>query len=111
MNIETENGNGSILFTPPNEAHISVAQQCSISVYIYIYKLILLLQESASLADKLIQDQVTRAQEHEDTYALKNELSVTKQQLSDMTKKLEEAQDIIGDIKRRVGAYYLVFMC
>lgn len=50
----------------------------------------------------MIQDQVTRAQEAEDCYALKNELSVTRQQLVEMQKKLEEAEDIIGDIKRRV---------
>ena len=61
-----------------------------------------LVQESASLADKLIQDQVTRAQEAEDTYALKNELSVTRHQLTEMQKKLEAAEDIIGDIRRRV---------
>ncbi|XP_070176822.1 EVI5-like protein isoform X2 [Littorina saxatilis] len=60
-------------------------------------------KESSTLADKLIHDQVTRAQEAEDTYALKNELSVTKQQLVDTQKKLEEAQDIIGDIKRRTN--------
>ena len=61
-----------------------------------------LVQESASLADKLIQDQVTRAQEAEDTYALKNELSVTRHQLTETQKKLEAAEDIIGDIRRRV---------
>ncbi|KAL8625770.1 hypothetical protein ACOMHN_012362 [Nucella lapillus] len=61
------------------------------------------LDESASLADKLVQDQVTRAQEAEECYALKNELSVTRYQLSETQKKLEDAQDIIGDIKRRTN--------
>ncbi|XP_076436734.1 EVI5-like protein isoform X2 [Babylonia areolata] len=60
-------------------------------------------EESASLADRLIQDQVTRAQEAEESYALKNQLSITRQQLSDTNKKLEEAQDILGDIKRRTN--------
>lgn len=66
-------------------------------------KLIRQHEESASLADRLIQDQVTRAQEAEDTYALRNQLSVTKQQLADTTRKLEEAEDIIGDIRRRTN--------
>nr|KAG5706638.1 hypothetical protein BaRGS_005708 [Batillaria attramentaria] len=66
-------------------------------------KLIRQHEESASLADKLIQDQVTRAQEAEESYALKNELSVTRQQLNETQKKLEEAEDIIGDIRRRTS--------
>ena len=72
-----------------------------------------LVQESASLADKLIQDQVTRAQEAEDTYALRNELSVTRQQLNETQKKLEAAEDIIGDIRKRVRKkhYFSGFVC
>ena len=54
------------------------------------------------LADKLIHDQVTRAQEAEETYALKNNLSTTKQKLADQCRKLEEAQVLIADIKDRV---------
>ena len=65
-------------------------------------------QESASLADKLVQDQVTRAQEAEEVYALKNQLSVTQQQLRDTHNKLEEAEDIIGDIRRRVSVLLLL---
>lgn len=61
------------------------------------------LQESASLADRLIQYQVTRAQEAEETYALKNNLSTTKQKLVDTSRKLEEANTLIGDIKDRVS--------
>ena len=60
-------------------------------------------QESASLADRLIQYQVTRAQEAEETYALKNNLSTTKQKLLDTSRKLEEANTLIGDIKDRVS--------
>ncbi|XP_076455006.1 EVI5-like protein isoform X2 [Babylonia areolata] len=60
-------------------------------------------KESASLADKLVQDQVTRAQEAEECYALKNELSVTRHQLKETQRRLEDAQDIIGDIKKRTN--------
>ncbi|XP_048773670.2 ecotropic viral integration site 5 ortholog-like isoform X9 [Ostrea edulis] len=60
-------------------------------------------KESASLADRLIQYQVTRAQEAEETYALKNNLSTTKQKLVDTTRKLEEANTLIGDIKHRMN--------
>ena len=60
-------------------------------------------QESASLADRLIQYQVTRAQEAEETYALKNNLSTTKQKLLDTSRKLEEANTLFGDIKDRVS--------
>lgn len=59
-------------------------------------------QESASLADRLIQYQLTRAQEAEETYALKNDLSTTKQKLADSNKKLKVANSLIGDIKQRV---------
>ncbi|XP_059139893.1 EVI5-like protein isoform X5 [Physella acuta] len=58
-------------------------------------------KESATLADKLVQDQVTWAQEVEQSYALRNELSVTRQQLQETQKKLLDAEDIIGDIRKR----------
>ncbi|XP_059139869.1 EVI5-like protein isoform X2 [Physella acuta] len=58
-------------------------------------------EESATLADKLVQDQVTWAQEVEQSYALRNELSVTRQQLQETQKKLLDAEDIIGDIRKR----------
>ena len=59
-------------------------------------------QESAALADRLIQDQVIRAQEAEESYALKNELSVLRQQHQEAQRKLEEADVLIAEIKRRV---------
>ncbi|CAL1530523.1 unnamed protein product [Lymnaea stagnalis] len=58
-------------------------------------------EESATLADKLVQDQVTWAQEVEQTYALRNELSITRHQLQETQKKLFDAEDIIGDIRKR----------
>lgn len=64
-------------------------------------------QESASLADRLIQDQVTRAQEAEEMYALKNDISTTKQKLCDTQKQLEQADGLIGDIKQRVIIHLL----
>ncbi|ESP00273.1 hypothetical protein LOTGIDRAFT_141007 [Lottia gigantea] len=62
-------------------------------------------KESASLADRLIQDQVNRAQEAEITYALKNELAMTKQKLCDLTKKYEEADVLICEVKERTSSY------
>ncbi|GAB1599351.1 EVI5-like protein isoform X1 [Argonauta hians] len=58
-------------------------------------------KESASLADKLIQDQVTRAQEAEETFILKNQLASGKQHLLDTQKKLQEAEKLISEIKER----------
>ncbi|XP_067662204.1 ecotropic viral integration site 5 ortholog-like isoform X1 [Haliotis asinina] len=58
-------------------------------------------KESASLADRLIQDQVIRAQEAEEMYALKNELSVLKQSHYEAQKKLEDADILIAEVKRR----------
>ncbi|BFZ20670.1 hypothetical protein BsWGS_23709 [Bradybaena similaris] len=58
-------------------------------------------EESSTLADKLVQDQVTWAQEVEQSYALRNELSVLHQQLQETQKKLFQAEDIIGDIRTR----------
>ncbi|KAK6195334.1 hypothetical protein SNE40_000788 [Patella caerulea] len=62
-------------------------------------------KESASLADRLIQDQVNRAQEAEETYALKNELAMTKQKLADVLKKYEEADVLICEVKERTCCY------
>ncbi|XP_055896567.1 EVI5-like protein isoform X5 [Biomphalaria glabrata] len=58
-------------------------------------------EESTTLADKLVQDQVTWAQEVEQSYALRNELSITRLQLQETQKKLLDAEDIIGDIRKR----------
>lgn len=46
---------------------------------------------------------MTWAQEVEQSYALRNELSVLRQQLQETQKKLFEAEDIIGDIRARVS--------
>uniref|UniRef100_A0A0L8HPV6 Uncharacterized protein n=1 Tax=Octopus bimaculoides TaxID=37653 RepID=A0A0L8HPV6_OCTBM len=58
-------------------------------------------KESASLADKLIQDQVTRAQEAEETFILKNQLASGKQLLLETQRKLQEAEKLIAEIKER----------
>ncbi|XP_053380991.1 ecotropic viral integration site 5 ortholog-like isoform X3 [Mercenaria mercenaria] len=63
-------------------------------------------KESASLADRLIQYQLTRAQEAEETYALKNELSLTKQKYSLSQKQLKEAEALLGDIKERTDSIH-----
>ncbi|XP_067129865.1 ecotropic viral integration site 5 ortholog-like isoform X2 [Centruroides vittatus] len=49
-------------------------------------------QESSALADKLIQGQVSRAQEAEDNFTIKRELVLLKQQELDVQQKLEEAK-------------------
>ncbi|XP_029641770.1 EVI5-like protein isoform X2 [Octopus sinensis] len=61
-------------------------------------------KESASLADKLIQDQVTRAQEAEETFILKNQLASGKQQLHETQRKLQEADKLISEIKERTDS-------
>ncbi|XP_063422949.1 ecotropic viral integration site 5 ortholog-like isoform X4 [Mytilus trossulus] len=61
-------------------------------------------KESASLADRLIQYQLTRAQEAEETYALKNVLSTIKKELAESQKKLSVANNLIGDIKQRTSS-------
>ncbi|XP_064616082.1 LOW QUALITY PROTEIN: ecotropic viral integration site 5 ortholog-like [Liolophura sinensis] len=63
-------------------------------------------KESASLADRLIQYQVTRAQEAEEMFILKNELASTKQLLRDNDYKLQQANDQIQnfDLQRERDA-------
>lgn len=63
-------------------------------------------KESASLADRLIQYQLTRAQEAEETYALKNELSLTRQKCSKVQKQLQESESLLEDIKERTDSIH-----
>lgn len=56
-------------------------------------------QESAELADKLIQGQVSRAQEAEDNYVIKRELSVLSQREDDLKLELEKANERIEQLK------------
>ncbi|XP_042201672.1 LOW QUALITY PROTEIN: EVI5-like protein [Callorhinchus milii] len=56
-------------------------------------------KESAALADRLIQGQVTRAQEAEDNYVIKRELAVARQQFNTASEKLEEAQNSIQELQ------------
>lgn len=55
--------------------------------------------ESAELADKLIQGQVCRAQEAEDNYVIKRELSVMSQREEDLKLELEKANERIEQLK------------
>lgn len=55
-------------------------------------------QESASLADRLVQGQVTRAQEAEDNYAVKRELASLKQQELLTQQELERAYQRIKEL-------------
>ncbi|GIY07328.1 rab-GAP TBC domain-containing protein [Caerostris extrusa] len=54
--------------------------------------------ESASLADRLVQGQVTRAQEAEDSYALRRELASLKQQQLLMEQELDAAKRKIKEL-------------
>ncbi|XP_023859907.1 ecotropic viral integration site 5 protein homolog isoform X3 [Salvelinus sp. IW2-2015] len=58
-------------------------------------------KESASLADRLIQGQVTRAQEAEETYLVMRELATVRQQSEEATAQLELAQSTIRDLQQR----------
>ncbi|KPP70854.1 EVI5-like protein-like [Scleropages formosus] len=57
-------------------------------------------QESAALADRLIQGQVTRAQEAEENYVIKRELAVVRQQCSSASESLERAQTTIRELQQ-----------
>ncbi|XP_027766995.1 EVI5-like protein, partial [Empidonax traillii] len=56
-------------------------------------------KESAALADRLIQGQVTRAQEAEENYIIKRELAVVRQRCSSATENLQRAQSTIRELQ------------
>ncbi|XP_075012386.1 ecotropic viral integration site 5 protein homolog isoform X6 [Calonectris borealis] len=58
-------------------------------------------KESASLADRLIQGQVTRAQEAEENYLIKRELATIKQQSDEAITKLEQAENTIRELQQQ----------
>ncbi|XP_064004076.1 ecotropic viral integration site 5 protein homolog isoform X3 [Pogoniulus pusillus] len=58
-------------------------------------------KESASLADRLIQGQVTRAQEAEENYLVKRELATIKQQSDEAITKLEQAENTIRELQQQ----------
>ncbi|XP_027693808.1 ecotropic viral integration site 5 protein homolog isoform X5 [Vombatus ursinus] len=58
-------------------------------------------KESASLADRLIQGQVTRAQEAEENYLIKRELATIKQQSDEASTKLEQAENAIRELQEQ----------
>ncbi|XP_056354024.1 ecotropic viral integration site 5 protein homolog isoform X9 [Oenanthe melanoleuca] len=58
-------------------------------------------KESASLADRLIQGQVTRAQEAEENYLIKRELATIKQQSDEANTKLEQAENTIRELQQQ----------
>ncbi|MEQ2314051.1 hypothetical protein AMECASPLE_008110 [Ameca splendens] len=58
-------------------------------------------KESASLADRLIQGQVTRAQEAEENYLVKRELATVKQQCEEATAQLEQAKKTIRQLQQQ----------
>ncbi|XP_054158022.1 ecotropic viral integration site 5 ortholog-like isoform X2 [Oppia nitens] len=56
-------------------------------------------QESAELADKLIQGQVCRAQEAEDNFVIKRELAASRQQELEVRQELDKALNTITEMK------------
>uniref|UniRef100_T1J7S3 Rab-GAP TBC domain-containing protein n=1 Tax=Strigamia maritima TaxID=126957 RepID=T1J7S3_STRMM len=65
-------------------------------------------QESSSLADRLIQGQVTRAQEAEETFALKRELSALRQQNTELSQHKEENELKINFLEEEVKRLQLL---
>ncbi|XP_072846415.2 EVI5-like protein isoform X3 [Pogona vitticeps] len=61
------------------------------------------IKESAALADRLIQGQVTRAQEAEENYIIKRELAVVRQQCCSATENLQKAQSTIRQLQDQQG--------
>ncbi len=59
-------------------------------------------QETATLADRLIQDQVIRAQKEEEIFVLKRELSTTKEQFGALQKLYGETLDELRQYKEKV---------
>lgn len=57
--------------------------------------------ESGELADKLIQGQVSRAQEAEDHFVLKRELSAAKLLEQELRIELEKANEVIAELKEK----------
>ena len=58
------------------------------------------IQETATLADRLIHDQVRCAQQDEQIITLRKDLSVSRNEASQTNTKLEEVIDQYNDLKR-----------
>ncbi|XP_002735946.2 ecotropic viral integration site 5 protein homolog [Saccoglossus kowalevskii] len=58
-------------------------------------------KESAALADRLIQGQVTRAQEAEEKYGIKKELAALRQNEEQTNERLQAAQEVITSLKNK----------
>lgn len=58
-------------------------------------------QESAELADKLIQGQVSRAQEAEDNFVIKRELSATRRKEDEVRDELEKMFLLVEELKEK----------
>ena len=69
-------------------------------VYNRNYVIILNIQETATLADRLIHDQVRCAQQDEQIITLRKDLSVSRNEASQTNTKLEEVIDQYNDLKR-----------
>ena len=61
-----------------------------------------LLQETATLADRLIQDQVIRAQKEEEIYVLRRDLSTQKQQYKELQQLYDNTISELREFKEKV---------
>ena len=60
------------------------------------------------LADKLVTYQVTRAQEAEETYALRRQVSTFRSQCQELNRKLEQTDAIISQLKAEVSPVHFI---
>jgi predicted RNase H-like nuclease (RuvC/YqgF family) len=67
-------------------------------------------KETGTLADRLVSDQVTRAQEAEEMFAVRRELSALKTQNEGFMLGLEEANYVIRQLKQQVCGLFFINM-
>ena len=70
--------------------------------------MVLFLQETATLADRLIQDQVIRAQKEEEIYVLRRDLSTQKQQYSELQQLYDSTVSELREFKEKVSTAHVV---
>ena len=69
--------------------------------------MVLFLQETATLADRLIQDQVIRAQKEEEIYVLRRDLSTQKQQYTELQQLYDTTVTELREFKEKVSTAHV----
>ena len=59
-------------------------------------------QESSDLADRLLQDQVTRAEEEENCFVIRQELAASKMGRKQAVERMEEAQNRMEHLQKEL---------